>query len=449
MSYDTRAFSNSEDVVPDRLKLRKIILLCVIVATAAAPAFFIQLDEPSTHLNAWKLLAKIGSLCGTALMVWQFLLGYRRAVARWAMPDYLWLLKLHKRLGIGIGFLILLHPGFITPYYLEKKGLLLFSTNLPSPLGTFVTLGIAALAILLMLVITSTFLRGRMHQDTWYLTHLSSYVLLPLAFVHGYPIGTTLRLTALRYVWQGLFVLVGVFYVWRLLARLGVFGAIYEVTAARHVADSVVDIAMRPVRRGFRPASAQFAFFRRCRSCAARPFTISKFDHTTGELCITVKGLGKVTNDLQTVRPGERFLVTGPFGVFGREAFTTKRPVVMLAGGIGITPFRRIIHELKELPGRTVYLFYGNRYEKDIAHREEMEAAGHVELIHVLSGVEEHEECETGHITIDLLRRRLGEDLSRYEFFVCGPPIMITKLEAGLREVGVPPEQIHHELFSY
>ncbi len=428
---------------------RKILLIGFIVATSAAPAFFIQLDEPTFRLNTWKLLAKIGSLCGTGLIFWQFLLGYRKAAAQWATPDYLWILKIHKWLGIAAGVLIPLHPVFITPYYLEKRDIWLFSMNPPSPLDIFVPLGILALAILLIIVITSAFLRRRMRQDAWYFTHLSSYALLPLAFVHGYPIGTTLGLTGLRFVWQGLFALTGAFYVWRVLARFGVFSSLYEVVRVRNVAENVVDIAMRPFRRALRPASAQFAFFRRCRACGERPFTISKFDKANGELSITVKALGKVTSNLQTVQPGERFLVDGPYGVFGREAFTTDRPVVMLAGGIGVTPFRRIIDELKETPGRKAFLFYGNQYEKHIAHREEMEAAEHVDIIHVLSGVEKHEKFETGFISVDLLKRYLGKDLSRYEFFLCGPPVMINKLEPELRAENVPGGRIHHELFSY
>ncbi|MDD3642927.1 MAG: ferric reductase-like transmembrane domain-containing protein, partial [Candidatus Krumholzibacteria bacterium] len=342
----------------DRLGTRKILLVCLVAATSIAPAFFIRLDEPSLHLNAWKLLAKIGSLCGTMLIVWQFLLGYRQAAARWATPDYLWLLRLHRWIGIAIGSLILLHPIFITPYYLEKKGILLFSFGLPSPLGLFVPLGIAALAILLFLVISSTFLRGRMGQDAWYRTHIGSYVLLPLAFVHGYPIGMTLGGTGLRYLWQVLFVAAGFFYLWRLLARLGAFSALYEIVRVRRAADGVVDIAMRPLRRGLRPAAAQFAFFRRCRMCPSRPFTISKYEPGSGEICITVKALGKVTGALQSAREGERLLVDGPYGVFGREAFTTGRPVVMIAGGIGITPFRRMMHDMGRLPGRTAHLFY-------------------------------------------------------------------------------------------
>lgn len=66
----------------ERLLVRKAGILCLLVATSAMPAFFVRLDEPTGALNAWKLLAKIGSLCGTMLLFWQFLLSYRQAVAR-------------------------------------------------------------------------------------------------------------------------------------------------------------------------------------------------------------------------------------------------------------------------------------------------------------------------------------------------------------------------------
>lgn len=428
---------------------RKAALLGVIAVTAAMPAFFIQLDEPSGTLNAWKLLAKIGSLCGTVLMFWQFLLGYRQLASRWVACDYLWALRVHKLLGVAAVALILLHPLFITPYYLRKKDLWLLLRDLPWPLSVLVPCGIAALLILLTIAVTSTLLRRHIGKRAWYLTHLSSYVLLPLVFVHGYPIGITLGETGLRYVWHGLFVLTGALYLFRLLARSGMFSSVYEVTWTDHVTEDVVELCMQPAARPIRPAGGQFAFFRRGLWQPTRPFTVSRYDETSGELCITVKALGRTTGKLQNVQVGERFLVDGPYGVFGQAALASPRPVVMLAGGIGITPFRRLVRELERQPDREAFLFYGNQYEEDIAHREEIEGARHVDVIHVLSGEEEHEYLEVGFITIELLEKYLEHDLSHYEFLLCGPPVMVEKLESGLRADGIPRRQIHHELFSY
>lgn len=428
---------------------RKCVLLCLIAATAILPVLFVRLDEPTATLNAWKMLAKIGSLCGTVLLVWQFLLGYRRPLARWVTVDYLWTVQWHKRLGVVAFLLILLHPVFITPYYLAKYDLWLFWGNLPRPHNVLVPCGIIGLLALLTIVLTSTLFRGRLSRRAWYGTHLSSYIVLPLVFLHGYPIGMTLDRTALRFVWQGLFVFVGLFYVFRLLARMGLFNSVYEVDAVRPEAANVTELCMRPVRRPLEPECAQFAFFRHKLSAPARPFTISRYDSATGRICITVKAQGRTTRALQNVAEGQRFLVDGPYGVFGQAALQSARPIVMLAGGIGVTPFRRMIDELAKREGREAFLFYGNQYEQDIAHRAEIETAQHVDLVHVLSGIEEHEEFEVGFITIDLLQRYLDQKLSRYEFLICGPPVMIRKLERQLQDSGVPDQQIHHELFSY
>ena len=103
----------------------KALLIGAICATAAAPAFFIQLNEPTHTLNTWKLLAKIGSLCGTMLFFWQFLLGYRQAVARRVTPDYLWTIRLHKLLGVR-------RDGDVDVVQIEMLGAMDFET-LPFP----------------------------------------------------------------------------------------------------------------------------------------------------------------------------------------------------------------------------------------------------------------------------------------------------------------------------
>lgn len=430
---------------------RKTALLAAVLATCLMPAFFIRLDEPTLQLNLFKVLAKIGSLCGTVLFFWQFLLGFRQAAARWVTPDYLWVVGLHKRLGMLALPLVLLHPAFIIPYYRIKHGQrpLLGVAELPGELGTFVPLGIAAAVLLLVIVATSTVLRAHMARAPWYCIHLGSYVLLPLALVHGYPIGMTIGGTPLRWGWLLLSALTALLFAWRLAARLGVGCASYEVVCTEAVGDETTEIALRPMGSPLRPAAAQFAFFRRKLWASAHPYTISKYDGQTGELSITVKALGEASDNWQDVRSGERFRVDGPYGVFGREAFTTARPIVMLAGGIGVTPFRRMIDELGNMPGREAFLFYGNPTAKDIAHGEEIEDAGHVDVVHVLSNEEPRTEFESGYITPELLRKHLESDLARYEYFLCGPAAMVEKIEPALREAGVPDAQIHCELFKY
>lgn len=423
-------------------------LLFLLAVTSLAPLLFVQLNDAETRHNVWKLLAKTGSLVVTVLMVWQLLLGYRQLAARWVGGDFLWTVAAHRWVGGVVGALVLLHPTLITLLYLQARGINPFSLRSPWPLGPLVWVGVFTLLLLVGIVLSSLFWRDRMGRSGWYVSHLCSYLLLPLVFIHGMAIGDTLGETALRHVWQGLMVLVALIYLLRLAGSVGWLSAEYEVVATEHAADDVVEITLKPLARPLRPRAAQFAFFRRGRWGRTRPFTISSYEPSGGVIGITVKALGSESGRLQEVQTGERFWVDGPYGTFGREAFETDRCIVMLAGGIGITPFRRLIRELDKVD-RESFLFYANRYEKDIAHREEIEGAEDVELIHVLTGHEEHEEFAVGRITPEFLDEHLEQALDQYEYFVCGPTEMIKSLEEGLMQHSVSRAQLHHESFDY
>ncbi len=122
--------------------------------------------------------------------------------------------------------------------------------------------------------------------------------------------------------------------------------------------------------------------------------------------------------------------------------------LVMIAGGIGITPFYRIAERLVRESDRERSLFFGNKDRHEIVYQDVFESLGRVRVVHVLSD-EEDDRGETGYITPDLLTRHLGRDLREHEFLICGPPEMTIKLESGLGAGGIPSRQIHHELFRY
>jgi predicted ferric reductase len=155
-----------------------------------------------------------------------------------------------------------------------------------------------------------------------------------------------------------------------------------------------------------------------------------------------------MTTRLQEIESGEIVLLDGPYGVFGRQALASRRPLVMIAGGIGITPFIRLLTEPLIPAGRGTHLFYGNKNSEDIVYRDEIDGLEQIQVVHVLSDQPDYP-GERGFITVDLLQRHLAGDLKEYEFMICGPPIMTEKLRAGLAGAGIPGGQIHYELFSY
>ncbi len=426
---------------------RKVVLTLVIAATMLSVLLFVSLDEETRALNVIKMLAKTGSLAGVVLLFWQFLLGFRGAVAR-IIPDYIWVITLHKGLGRFAPFLILLHPVFITVYYLRRFDSNVLLLEGEGAFGAWVFVGMVAMVVIIMVVMTSGRVRGLLSRRLWYSLHLSSYLVLPLAFAHSYPIGMTVRQTGLMSVWISLTVLMVALYVYRVLARMEVFSSAYVVTGTRQEAVDITEISMRPLKRGIEPGYSQFAFLRRGLAGTARPFTISSFKPETGELAVTVKAAGVTTTALQSVRTGERMYVDGPYGIFGREALDSGRPIVMIAGGIGITAFKRMAEALERQGEREAVLFYGSKTQDAIAYREDFDRLRHVKVVYVLSDEPDYQ-GEKGLITLDLIRKYVDSELDTCEFLLCGPAAMIKKLEAALYGAGVTGRRIHHELFGY
>src|SRR4029077_915641 len=88
-------------------------------------------------------------------------------------------------------------------------------------------------------------------------------------------------------------------------------------------------------------------------------------------LRITAKRVGDHTSDLVRLEPGTRVIVEGPYGAMTAER-RVHRKVLLIAGGIGITPLYALLEELDAEPG-DLTLLYRARLEKDLALREESE----------------------------------------------------------------------------
>ena len=226
------------------LEAQKRGLLVLIAITAASPLLFVPLDEPLLRLSLWKILAKTDSLAGTVLLVWQLLLGFRGGVSR-VMPDLIWNVELHKTIGLYGLLLILLHPVFITVYYFDKFGRNIFHPE--DGILFWVLLGVLAAAILFLIVLTSRPFREKLSYRVWIRLHLASYLVLPLVFIHSYPIGSTVRNTGLRSLWIALMVLVSLIYLYRLAGTFGLLSKRYRVTRRALVGDEVTEVWLQPV----------------------------------------------------------------------------------------------------------------------------------------------------------------------------------------------------------
>jgi ferredoxin-NADP reductase len=140
-----------------------------------------------------------------------------------------------------------------------------------------------------------------------------------------------------------------------------------------------------------------------------------------------------------------------PEGDFGLPEETT-RPLVFVAGGIGITVFRsmlRYIHE-EQLAYR-ITLIYSNRDRESTAFLDELrnleQQLPDFRLILTMTQ-DPSWEGETRKIDAQFFRHYLGRDLNQYVFLVAGPPDMANGVQGALREAGVNDENIIVEDYS-
>ncbi len=190
-----------------------------------------------------------------------------------------------------------------------------------------------------------------------------------------------------------------------------------------------------------------------------RTYTLSVAP-SDGVYRITVKRDGRVSQHLhEQIRVGDRVEVRAPTGAFTIDP-REKRPAVLLAGGIGITPLlamlRHVVYEGLRTRGiRPMTLFYAAHSKKDRPFDRELAdlvaaAGGAVRMIRVLSDTEGAEEGvdydAAGRINLALLTRFLPFD--DYDFYVCGPSTFTQALYDALRGYNIPDKRIHAEAFG-
>jgi ferredoxin-NADP reductase len=130
----------------------------------------------------------------------------------------------------------------------------------------------------------------------------------------------------------------------------------------------------------------------------------------------------------------------------------TSRPLVLVAGGIGITVFRSMLRYIREerLPYR-VTLVYSNRDRESTAFLDELkELAQEIPDLRLILTMTQDAgwEGETRKVDSQFFEDYLGEDLNEYTFLVAGPPAMAEGVQQALEEAGVQDENVIAERYS-
>ncbi len=308
----------------------------------------------------------------------------------------------------------------------------------------------ATVAVFLLLgvgIVSMRAARRRLRYETWYYLHLYTYLAIALAFSHQFADGTTfLSNLAARFWWSAMYLTVAVLIAWyRLAVPLLSFARHgFHVIGVKQEGPGVVSVYIggdRLDELGAEPGQFfRWRFLTRSMWWSSHPYSLSA---APGQdvLRITAKDLGDHSAALAQLRPGTRVVAEGPYGAF--RAPRPGRGVVLLAGGVGITPLRALF---ATLPG-PVTLIYRASNTRDVVFREELDAiaAARGATVHYVIG----SRAEMGGDPLSpRVLRSLAPGLDAQDVYVCGPPGMTSAAVKALRAAGVPKRSIHHESFE-
>jgi ferredoxin-NADP reductase len=128
------------------------------------------------------------------------------------------------------------------------------------------------------------------------------------------------------------------------------------------------------------------------------------------------------------------------------SARRTRRDVLLIAGGVGITPMRALFETLPLGDGRLALLYRASR-PSDVVFRAELEQIAWrrgAEIIWMVGPSSSPALAMTG----DNLRR-LVPDVADRDVYLCASPGLSEAVRTALQNAGHPRRRLHEEAFSF
>ena len=188
---------------------------------------------------------------------------------------------------------------------------------------------------------------------------------------------------------------------------------------------------------------------------ARRSYTIASSPTQRAHVELTVKReeQGAVSRYLHdTAVTGDLLKASGPFGKFTFTG-TDANSIVLIAGGVGITPMMSVLRYLTDMSWNgEIFFIYGARSTEEFIFREEIERLERrFSNVHVFAAMQRAPGTvwlgPEGNITKDMILAAVP-DIAKRRIHLCGPPGMMGAMRAQLTDLGVPEAQMHTEAFG-
>lgn len=433
----------------------------LVLVNGAVPLALLSLDAVRGHLGANPVNFSIRT---TGLMSLIFLLLSLATTPAGRLTGWNWLTQLRRTLGLYAFFYAVLH---FSLFFVFDRALSLRSTVTEMLLRPYLTVGAAGLLAMVPLAMTSTNgMIRRIGATRWKKLHRLAYFAAIAGALHYFllvkadvrqPVAFAIVLALLlgyRLIAQAMKLRAGVhphkpkFWSGKLrVARIVVETP--DVRTFRLVATEGTDLPF-----DFLPGQFLNLLLLIEGAKVNRSYTIAS-SPTHCDYCeITVKrdANGTASRFLHdSVQEGDLLDVSAPAGRFTFTGVESDS-VVLIAGGVGITPLMSKVRYLTDCDWRgEIFLVFGVRTESDIIFREELEdlSRRHSNL-HVTVTLSRVDGVtwngERGRVTAELLQR-VVPNLTQRQIHYCGPADMNQSLQQMFWEMQIPEAQVRSESF--
>ena len=185
-----------------------------------------------------------------------------------------------------------------------------------------------------------------------------------------------------------------------------------------------------------------------------RIFSIASAPYEGGLMIVTRMRNTAFKRTMKALPLGVEVQMQGPFGTLTLDNETT-RPAALIAGGIGITPFRSIVFQASHSrAAHRIFLFYSNRRPEDAAFINELQALekanSNYKLVATMTGDGESVKRWRGErgVIDKVMLEKVIKQVTEPKYYVAGPPSMVSSMKRLLQSLGAESDQIHVEQFA-
>ena len=384
-------------------------------------------------------LAIIGLLLIARISWIENVLGHDRLVTwhRKSMPYALYFITLHVLL-VTLGYAGLDQIRIGSEFWIM---ITTYPWMLPATLG-FVLLLIAG-------VTSYRIFRQSISYETWWVIHLYTYLGVALSFMHQILTGSMFITHPLaKYYWISLYLIVAVSIVyWRILLPL-VKSLRHQLKVENVVKEGPGVVSIYIKGRSLLELNAHggqffsWRFLRKDLWFQSHPYSLSA-SPTDDSFRITVKALGDSSTALADIAIGTRVFIEGPYGVFKADTARRGRQIVLIGGGVGITPLRAI---MEEFPNNTkIDVLYRASSDSELVLRKELDEIAYKvgAKVHYLIG------SRSVHTMSYEYLKKLVPNFQDAEVFICGPEGLVLAVKAASKKAGIPKNRFHDEAFAF